>query len=75
MFGFRGRKEQVKSRLAEFESLPGMLAAAQLDLEKERSAKAALEKERDELSDEIECMVCIECMYEIVGTHERRLCV
>lgn len=34
-----------------------MLTAAQLDLEKERAAKAALEKERDELSDEIESLV------------------
>lgn len=51
-------KEQFKLSIDKFEELPGLLAAAQQDLEKEKLAKLALETERDVLLNEIDSLVC-----------------
>lgn len=52
-------QELLKSRLAQIELLPGLLAATQRDLEMEKSARIALEDERDENKNEITALVIL----------------
>jgi len=53
-------KEHLKSCLEELGTLPGLLATAQRDLEKEILARTDLENERVNLLNEIKSLVCMD---------------